>query len=82
MKILPLHPDIPAYLKKRGLEKKFEKKRALFEQNPFHPNLDTELLEPKHMRIWSFRVDKKYRAIFIFRDKNAIEIIEVNNHYQ
>ena len=30
----------------------------------------------------SFRIDRKYRAIFIFRDKNTIEIIDVNNHYQ
>lgn len=82
MKILPLHQELSAYLKKRRLEKKFEKQKLIFEQNPFHPSLGTELLEPKHMRIWSFRIDKKYRVIFIFREKDAIEILDINNHYK
>lgn len=82
MRILPLHPEIKQYLEKRRLEKKFEKQKALFENNPFHPGLETELLEPKSMRIWSFRLDRKYRAIFIFREKDIIEILDVNNHYQ
>jgi Txe/YoeB family toxin of Txe-Axe toxin-antitoxin module len=82
MKILPLHPEIKEYLKKRHLEKKFEKQKKLFEKNPFHPSLRTELLEPRKMRIWSFRVDRKYRALFIFREKDTVEIIDVNNHYQ
>jgi hypothetical protein len=44
MKILPLHPEIKEYLKKRNLEKKFEKQKKLFEKNPFHPSLKTGLL--------------------------------------
>lgn len=82
MKILPLHSEIQKYLKKRGLEKNFEKQKNFFENNPFHASLKTELLEPRRMRIWSFRLDNKYRAIFIFRDKESIEIIDVNDHYQ
>lgn len=82
MKILPIHSEIQNYLKKRNLERKFEKQKRIFEQNPFYPSLETELLEPKKMRIWSFRIDRKYRAIFIFREKEIIEIVDVNNHYQ
>lgn len=82
MKILVLHPEIREYLKKRNLERKFEKQKKLFEQNPFYPSLETELLEPRKMRIWSFRIDRKYRAIFIFCEKDEIEIIDINNHYQ
>ncbi len=82
MKIFPLHPEIKDYLKERRLEKKFEKQNRLFKQNPFYSSLETELLEPRKMRIWSFRIDRKYRAIFIFREKDAVEIIDVNNHYQ
>jgi len=82
MKILSLRPEIREYLEKRKLEKKFEKQKKIFEKNPFHPSLETELLEPKKMRIWSFRIDRKYRAIFIFREKDIIEVIDVNNHYQ
>lgn len=82
MNILPLHRDSIAYLVKRNLQKKFEKQALLFVENPFHPGLETELLEPRHMRIWSFRIDRKYRAIFIFKESDIIEIIEINNHYQ
>ncbi|MDO8751981.1 MAG: hypothetical protein Q7J22_00285 [Candidatus Wolfebacteria bacterium] len=82
MKILPLHPEIIVYLGKRNLVGKFEKQKRLFEENPFHPGLNTELMEPKAMKIWSFRVDRKYRAIFIFRSSETIEIIDVNLHYK
>lgn len=82
MKILPFDAEIQHYLQQRGLEKKFAKQKRLFEKNPFHPSLETELLEPKALRIWSFRVGKKYRAIFIFREKDTVEILDVNNHYQ
>ncbi len=82
MKILPIHSEIEEYLKKRNLKKKFEKQTQLFQQNSFHPSLETELLEPKKMRIWSFRIDRKYRAIFIFHERDIVEIIEINNHYQ
>jgi len=82
MKILPLHPEIQEHLKKKRLEKKFKKQKALFEKDPFYPSLKTELLEPKKFRIWSFRLDKKYRVIFIFRTKDVIEIIDINKHYQ
>ena len=82
MKILPVHPKITEYLKKRNLEKKFAKQKKLFEQNPFHPSLKTELLEPRKMKIWSFRIDLKYRAIFVFIEKDTVEIIDVNDHYQ
>ncbi len=82
MSILPLHPEIGTYLRKRNLLKKFAKQTGFLEHNPFHPSLHTELLEPRHMRIWSFRVDKRYRALFIFHSHNSIEILEVNDHYR
>ena len=82
MRVLRLHSEIQDYLKKNNLVGKFAKQKKLFEANPFHPSLHTELLQPKNMRIWSFRLDVKYRAIFIFWNKNEAEIIEVNNHYR
>ena len=82
MEILPVHKEIEEYINKRNIREKFEKQKAFFENNPVHPSLKTELLEPRKMKIWSFRVDKKYRAIFIFRRRNVIEIIDINDHYQ
>lgn len=81
MKILPLHQELVVYLTKRGLLKKFEKQSKLLVANINHPSLETELLEPKHLRFFSFRLDRKYRVIFIFRGGETIEIIDINNHY-
>ena len=66
MEILALHPELREYLRRRGLTRKFIKQKRLFEKDVFHSSLRMELLEPKRMRIWSFRLNRKYRAIFYF----------------
>ena len=54
MKIKKLRDDLEIYLKKHNLTKKYEKAKKLFENDPFHPSLNTELLEPKDRLIYSF----------------------------
>ena len=81
MQIKPLRDDLEKYPKKHNLKKKYIKAKKLFEQDPFYPSLNTELLEPKDRLIYSFRLDKKYRVIFIYIDINLIEIITITNHY-
>ncbi len=80
--ILDLREDIEEYVKKHGLTKKWEKAKRLFENDPSHPSLNTELLEPKHRLIYSFRIDKKYRALFICLSEDTIEILAVTRHYR
>lgn len=82
MFILPLHPELEKYLKKRVLGAKFSKQKKLFEHNIFHPSLNIELLEPRHLRVFSFRIDRKYRAIFIYLNVDTVEVVDINNHYQ
>ena len=82
MKIKDLRDDLKSYLKKHNLEKKYYKAKTLFENDPFYPSLHTELLEPKERLIYSFRLDKKYRAIFIYVGKNEVEIVAITNHYK
>ncbi len=82
MKIKPIRDDLKTYLKKHNLEKKYVKSKKLFEKDPFYPSLNTEILEPKDRLIYSFRLDKKYRAIFIYTSNNTIEIIAFTNHYK
>ncbi len=81
MKIKALKDKTEKYLEKHRLKKKFLKAKKLFEQDINHPSLNVEILEPKHLRVYSFRLDKKYRAIFIITDGEA-EIITVTNHYK
>jgi len=53
----------------KSIQKKAEKQERLFRQNPFHPSLHTEKLEPKGKQVWSFRVDRSYRVLFPFANK-------------
>ncbi len=82
MQILPLRQELFSFLAKRKLAEKFLKQKDLFEADLRHPGLNMELLEPKHLRLWSFRVDRKYRAVFIFRNRDTVEVIDINNHYR
>jgi len=80
--IVDLRHDIQKYLRKRGLGKKWEKAKKLFENDSSHPSLNTELLEPKNRLIYSFRIDKKFRALFIYLPDDKVEIIAVTKHYR
>ena len=82
MKAKPLRPDLQKYLIKRNLVKKFNKQLELFKVNPKHPSLNTERLEPKSLKIYSFRIDRKYRVIFIILSSVEAEIVDINDHYQ
>jgi Txe/YoeB family toxin of Txe-Axe toxin-antitoxin module len=81
MKIKELSEILKEYIKTHQLEKKYEKVKLLFEANINHPSLNVEVLEPKHLKIYSFRIDKKYRAVFIVTNGDA-EIITITNHYK
>ena len=78
--IVDLREDLKKYIQKHGLSKKWEKVKTVFENDPSHPSLKTELLEPKHRLIYSFRIDIKYRALFICLPNNKIEIIAITKH--
>ena len=82
MRIQPLRGGLIEYLTDRNLTKRWEKQKFLFEQNPRHPSLETELLEPKHLKLYSFRITQKYRAIFVYAGNQQVEIIDINNHYK
>lgn len=81
MQTKPLNKLVKKRLEKFGLAKRFEKKLRLFEVNPAHPSLNTEKLEPKSVGLYSFRINKKYRAIFRINGGFA-EIIHISKHYQ
>ena len=81
MEIKPLNPRLLKYIKIHDLEYKIKRQLSTFQKNPRHPSLNTKILEPKHRKIYSFRIDRKYRAIFVIRHSEA-EIIDINDHYR
>jgi len=82
MHVKPLRKDLVRYLQKHNLTRKFAKQFKIFSENPRHPSLHTEILQPKTLRIYSFRIDLHYRAIFIFSSMDEVEIIDINPHYE
>ena len=63
-----------------SIQKKAEKQEKLFRQNPFHPSLHTEKLEPKGKQIWSFRVDRSYRVLFRFLERDKVIFLTIGPH--
>ena len=62
------------------IQKKAEKQEKLFRQNPFHPSLHTEKLEPKGKQVWSFRIDRSYRVLFRFAESEKVIFLTVGPH--
>jgi plasmid maintenance system killer protein len=81
MKIYPLRADLEKYLEMHALAKKWNKTKLLFEKDMRYPSLHTELLRPFWRGIYSFRIDKKYHALFFTREGSA-EIFQITNHYK
>lgn len=82
MHVKPLREDLQKYLLRHNIKRKFIKQLILFKTNPRHPSLHTERLEPKQLKIYSFRIDRQYRTIFILTNPNEAEIIDINDHYR
>ncbi|OGD97283.1 hypothetical protein A3B54_03580 [Candidatus Curtissbacteria bacterium RIFCSPLOWO2_01_FULL_42_50] len=82
MQVKPLNKYLQKYVVKRNLARKFEKQLRILVENLSYPSLNLELLEPKDAGRYSFRIDKKYRAIFIFTKPDEIEIVDINPHYE
>ncbi|MFQ5455479.1 MAG: hypothetical protein ACE5EA_04635 [Nitrospirota bacterium] len=80
--ISELRDDIEKYIQKHCLWKKWVKTKRLFENDPSHPSLNVELLEPKHRLIYSFRIDRMYRTLFVCLPDDKIEIITITKHYR
>lgn len=81
LSVKPLRKDLETFLVAHGLKRKWEKAKNFFESDLRHPSLHTELLEPHWRGIYSFRLDKTYRALFFIADGKA-EVFQITNHYQ
>ena len=63
-----------------AIKRKFARQEKTFRNNPFHPSLHTEKLEPRGHQVWSFRIDRRYRVIFRFVDRAAVLLLTVGPH--
>jgi len=82
MRLRPLRADMVQYMRKRNLTRKYAKASRLFELNSRHPSLHFELLEPRERGVHSFRIDRKYRALFLLVAPDEAEVFSITNHYK
>lgn len=83
MKIVLPSKRVMDFVEKRGLTEALNKQIKLLSENFSHRSLNVERLEPKHLGLYSFRVNRQFRAIFFFiPEEKAIKIVDVNNHYK
>jgi hypothetical protein len=76
--VLDLREDLLKCLRKHGLVKKRQKAKELFENDPSHLSLNTELLEPKHRLLYSFRIDRKYLLLFRMKSRAIFSTLRWN----
>ncbi len=81
MLIRPLRDDLQRYIERHQLGGKWHKAKTLFQKYSGHPSLNVELLEPHWRGISSFRLDRKYRALFFITNGQA-EVFQITNHYK
>ncbi|MFH1566062.1 MAG: hypothetical protein ABIB98_02565 [bacterium] len=83
MEVLPFSKNVEKTIVKYRLSKKLCKQLKLLVENLKHPSLNVELLEPKRYAIYSFRIDIKFRALFVFhKEFKGIEILSITKHYR
>lgn len=63
-----------------AVKKKAEKHERMFRENPSHPSLNTEKLQPRGKQYWSFRIDRDYRILFRFADHHRIIFLTCGHH--
>jgi Txe/YoeB family toxin of Txe-Axe toxin-antitoxin module len=64
-----------------AIKNKAERQQRVFIENPFHPSLETEKLNPKSREVWSFRIDRQYRIIFRFITGERVLFLTVGRHH-
>lgn len=66
------------YLKSHNLTKQYQNSKSKILQWNFQ-KLDLKKREPKNAWVWSFRINKKYRALWYEREGRLI-IVEIDDH--
>ena len=72
-------PEVGEYLLKRKLIKQYLKiVEKLLSANYW--KIDFKKRQPKNSWIWSFRINKQFRAIWYFREKWIFVVVKIDNH--
>ncbi|MBU4369478.1 type II toxin-antitoxin system RelE/ParE family toxin [Patescibacteria group bacterium] len=52
----------------------------MFENNPFHPGLNTHKLKGELSAFWSFYINDNFRVLFRFLKNNEVIYYDIDTH--
>jgi plasmid maintenance system killer protein len=64
----------------KNLQKIAARKILLFENNPFHPSLNTHKLRGPLNKFWSFYINKNFRVLFRFLKNAEVVYYDIDTH--
>jgi len=64
----------------QSIRAKAKKKEIIFRKNPFDPCLETHKLHGRPRDVWAFSVDRSYRIVLVFIDKNTVLCLDIGTH--
>ncbi|MDP2668648.1 MAG: type II toxin-antitoxin system mRNA interferase toxin, RelE/StbE family [bacterium] len=64
----------------KQIKKLASKKDKLFQQNAFHPSLETHKLGGKFKNDWAYSVNRDYRIHFYFVSDNVVVYLNIGTH--
>ena len=64
----------------KDIQKIAARKIILFENNPFHPGLNTHKLKGALSHFWAFYITKNYRVLFRFLENNKVIYYDIDTH--
>lgn len=64
----------------KNIQKIAARKLLLFENNPFHPSLNTHKLKGELSAFWSFYINDNFRVLFRFLKNNEVIYYDIDTH--
>ncbi len=64
----------------KNIQKTAVRKILLFENNPFHPSLNTHKLKGELSDFWSFYINNNFRVLFRFLENNEVIYYNIDTH--
>lgn len=64
----------------KDIKNKTEKREEIFISNPFDRRLKTHKLKGRLKNYWSYSIDKYYRILFRFINKNKVIYFDIGTH--
>ena len=70
--------DVLCYLESRRLVHQYQKAKKYLLLGHYK-QVDFKLRKPKAKRVYSFRINKKFRALCVYKSENLI-VFDIDNH--